>query len=60
MKRINFHITENHLSALKEIKERTGVSGAEIIRRALDKFFFAERKVLNKPYKKEVQKNVKI
>lgn len=38
MKRINYHLTENQIEALKKIKRETGLSLAEIVRRALDNF----------------------
>jgi hypothetical protein len=36
MKRVNFHITERQQDELRKISERTGLSVAELIRRAVD------------------------
>lgn len=36
MKRVNYHITEQQHEALKEISDDTGLSVAELIRRAID------------------------
>jgi predicted DNA-binding ribbon-helix-helix protein len=38
MIRTNFHLTEAQLSQLRELAEKTGLSVAELIRRAVDEF----------------------
>jgi predicted DNA-binding protein len=38
MKRINYHVTEDQFSRLKDASERTGLSVAELIRRAIDSY----------------------
>lgn len=38
MKRINYHLTENQIKELKKIREKTGLSLAELVRRAIDKY----------------------
>lgn len=39
MKRINYHLTEKQIQTLKDYSKETGLSLAEIVRRAIDKFF---------------------
>jgi predicted DNA-binding protein len=36
MIRVNYHLTEGQLKRLKALSERTGLSVAELIRRAVD------------------------
>jgi len=36
MKRVNYHLTEDQIARLKAIAEKTGLSVAELIRRAVD------------------------
>ena len=36
MKRVNFHLTEGQISALQRLSDETGLSSAELIRRAVD------------------------
>lgn len=36
MKRVNFHLTEVQIKKLKTLSKKTGLSVAEIIRRAID------------------------
>lgn len=38
MKRINVYLTENQIQALRELSDKTGLSVAEHIRRALDAY----------------------
>lgn len=39
MKKINYHVTEQQLAFLKHTSEETGLSVAELIRRAIDAYF---------------------
>jgi predicted DNA-binding protein len=43
MKRINYHLTEQQLEKLKKLSKLLGLPVAEIIRRAIDKYFENER-----------------
>ena len=38
MKRVNYHLTEEEISRLQSLSEETGLSVAEIIRRAIDEY----------------------
>lgn len=38
MKRVNYHLTAPQIKKLKELSKKTGLSLAELIRRAIDKF----------------------
>jgi len=38
MKRVNFHLTDRQIKALQQESKRTGLSVAELIRRAVDAF----------------------
>jgi putative resolvase len=38
MKRVNYHLTERQLDALRQKSEKSGLSVAELIRRAVDAF----------------------
>ncbi len=38
MKRVNYHLTENQLARLKSQAKTTGLSVAELIRRAIDHY----------------------
>ena len=38
MKRVNYHLTENQIEKLKTLSRVTGLSVAELIRRAVDQF----------------------
>jgi predicted DNA-binding protein len=38
MKRVNYHLTEDQIKRLQGLAERTGLSVAEIIRRAIDEY----------------------
>lgn len=38
MKRVNYHLTDKQIETLKEIAKDTGLTVAELIRRAIDKF----------------------
>ena len=42
MKRVNFHLTSLELEALKELSKRSGLSVAELIRRAIDAYLKLE------------------
>jgi len=41
MKRVNVHLTEQQLEALRRLRDTTGISVAEHVRRALD-FYIKE------------------
>lgn len=38
MKRISYHLTDAQIKRLKELSEQTGLSVAELIRRAIDEY----------------------
>mgnify|MGYP000972074422 CR=1 FL=1 len=38
MKRVNYHLTEKQIEALRRAAEETGLSVAELIRRAIDEW----------------------
>lgn len=38
MKRVNYHLTDIQIKQLRELAERTGLSVAELIRRAIDEY----------------------
>jgi predicted DNA-binding protein len=38
MKRVQYHLTEDQIERLKAVCERTGLSFAEVIRRAVDAY----------------------
>lgn len=39
MKRVNYHLTEKQIKTLREISKDTGLSVAELIRRAIDAMY---------------------
>ena len=38
MKRISYHLTEDQIKRLREMSDKSGLSVAEIIRRAVDEY----------------------
>ena len=38
MKRVNYHLTEKQIERLKELSDRTGLTAAELVRRAIDEY----------------------
>ena len=38
MKRVDYYLTEKEIKKLKSLKEKTGLSVSEIIRRAVDEY----------------------
>jgi len=38
MKRVDFHLTVSQIKKLKKLSKKTGLTVAELIRRAIDKF----------------------
>ena len=38
MKRVNYHLTELQIKLLKDLSKKTGLSFAELIRRAIDEY----------------------
>jgi len=38
MQRVNFHLTELQVAALRKLSQQTGLTVAELIRRAVDDF----------------------
>lgn len=38
MKRVNYHLTDMQIKQLRELSKRTGLSVAELIRRAIDEY----------------------
>ena len=38
MQRVNFHLTKNQVKALRQLSDGTGLSVAELIRRAIDEW----------------------
>ena len=54
MKRVNYHLTEEEIRRLQVLSINTGLSVAEIIRRAVDEYLDRkERKNLKKEGKKK-------
>lgn len=43
MKRVNYHLPEQQIKALQELAKKTGLSVAEHIRRALDRYLRKEK-----------------
>ena len=43
MKRVNYHLTDREIEALRKESEKTGISVAEIIRRLIDNHFKEEK-----------------
>ena len=43
MQRVNFHLTERQLTALRDLAKRTGITVAELIRRAVDALLKKEK-----------------
>jgi predicted DNA-binding protein len=44
MKRVQFHLTEKQIKQLKDLSKKTGLSVAELIRRAVDAFLQSQNK----------------
>ena len=44
MKRVNYHLTNQQIGILKEIAKDTGLTVAELIRRAIDKFIESQKR----------------
>ena len=44
MKRINFYLSENQISKLKELARASGLSVSEEVRRAIDMYLFKMKK----------------
>lgn len=38
MKRSNYHLTEKQIERLRELSEQTGLTAAELVRRAIDEY----------------------
>jgi len=38
MKRVNYHLTQKQIESLKKLSKETGLSVAELIRRAIDEY----------------------
>jgi predicted DNA-binding protein len=54
MKRVNYHLTEEEITRLQALSNKTGLSVAEIIRRAVDEYLDRkERKSMKKEGKKK-------
>ena len=53
MKRIDLYLTEVQLKQLKQIKEETGISSSESVRRALDIYLSNLRREINGDYIKK-------
>ena len=54
MKRVNYHLAEEQIKRLQGLGEKTGLSVAEIIRRAVDEYLDRkERKNMKKEEKKK-------
>jgi len=47
MKRVNYHLTEDEIDRLQSFSDKTGLSVAEVIRRAVDEYL-DRRKVPSK------------
>lgn len=46
MKRVNFHLTDRQISALHTLSGSTGLSAAELIRRAVDTMLLQQQSAL--------------
>ena len=44
MKRVNYHLTTSQIEKLREISKDTGLSVAELIRRAVDEYLGKKKK----------------
>ncbi len=44
MKRVNYHLTEDQIARLQAVSKETGLSVAELIRRAVDAYINREEK----------------
>jgi predicted DNA-binding protein len=44
MKRVNYHLTEAEITRLQTLSNKTGLSVAEIIRRAIDEYLDRKEK----------------
>jgi predicted DNA-binding protein len=44
MKRVNYHLTDDQIAKLQSLSEKTGLSVAELIRRAIDAYLEREAK----------------
>ena len=53
MKRVNYHLTEDEIKRLQGLAEKTGLSVAEIIRRAVDEFLDKKEKRTKEGLKKK-------
>ena len=42
MKRVNYHLPERQIQALRKLSEQSGLSVAELIRRAIDNYLIQE------------------
>jgi predicted DNA-binding protein len=54
MKRVNYHLTEAEITRLQALSKKTGLSVAEIIRRAIDEYL--DRKERKNMKKEETKK----
>jgi len=52
MKRVNYHLTEDQIKRLQGLAQKTGLSVAEIIRRAVDEFLDRKEKKMKEGNKK--------
>lgn len=43
MKRVNYHLTNQQIEKLKDLANATGLTVAELIRRAIDKFIKGQK-----------------
>jgi predicted DNA binding CopG/RHH family protein len=48
MQRVNFHLTEAQMQALRKLADKSGLPVAELIRRAVDKFLGRQRNTSTK------------
>jgi predicted DNA-binding protein len=44
MKRVNYHVTTKQFESLQQLSEKTGLSVAELIRRAIDNYLKKEQR----------------
>jgi len=44
MKRVNYHLTDKEIEGLEKLSKETGLSKAELIRRAVDKLLTDEKR----------------
>ena len=44
MKRVNYHLTNQEIKALRELSQQTGLTVSELIRRAIDEYLESKKR----------------